>query len=112
MYRTGDREDYTLNTERTIVKLEGKKQDQRRERWQKIAEEAAKQSRRGRIPLIDQFYNLRQLDSIFPEFDLVLIPWEEEKGRGLKSVLEKVNLQEKKRILIIIGPEGVFLKER
>ncbi|HOA40820.1 MAG TPA: RsmE family RNA methyltransferase [Halanaerobiales bacterium] len=95
-----------LNTERTIVKLEGKKQDQRRERWQKIAEEAAKQSRRGRIPLIDQFYNLRQLDSIFPEFDLVLIPWEEEKGRGLKSVLEKVNLQEKKRILIIIGPEG------
>lgn len=44
-----------LNTERTIVKLEGKKQDQRRERWQKIAEEAAKQSRRGRIPLIDQF---------------------------------------------------------
>lgn len=97
-----------LFTERTIVKLDEKKQEKKRERWQKIAEEAAKQSRRGIIPLIDKFYKLQELENIFAEFDLVIIPWEEEQGQGLRSALEKEDLKEKKRILIIIGPEGGF----
>ena len=97
-----------LFTERTIVKLDEKKQEKRRERWQKIAEEAAKQSRRGIIPYIDNFYRLQELVDIFAEFDIVLIPWEEEEENGLRGALEKVDLKEKSRILIIIGPEGGF----
>lgn len=96
-----------ISTERTIVKLEEKKQEKKIIRWQKIAEEAAKQSRRGKIPSIEGVCRLRELYGSFPAYDLVLIPWEEEEKKGFRSVWQGI----KKRpqdILIIIGPEGGF----
>lgn len=94
-------------TERTIVKIDEKKQEKKIGRWQKIAEEAAKQSRRGKIPSIEKVCSLRELYSTFSAYDLVLIPWEEEERKGIRSVWQEL----KKRpqdLMIIIGPEGGF----
>ncbi len=75
-----------LSTKRTIVKLAGKKLQKRRDRWQKIAEEAAKQSRRGIIPPIDDLINFKDLKSVFVDYDMILIPWEDEEKLGLKEL--------------------------
>ncbi len=75
-----------INTKRTIVKLTGKKLQKRRDRWQKIAEEAAKQSRRGIIPIIDELINFKDLKSVFDDYDMILIPWEDEEKLALKEL--------------------------
>lgn len=117
-----------IYTERTIVKLSGKKRQKKIDRWRKIAEEAAKQSGRGVIPVIGQLIEFTNLESIFSEYELILIPWEDEQKLALKEILECLysdnqnNVQNNnfnkskqnnrdiktKNILIIIGPEGGF----
>ena len=96
-----------LNTTRTIVQLKDKKDEiKKRERWQKIAEEAAKQSKRGVIPQIGLPIDFSQLSDELSRFDFVIIPYEKETTLGLKAFLrEKVG---QKKIAIIIGPEGGF----
>jgi len=98
-----------INTKRTIVNLNQKKAQKRQERWQKIVEEAAKQSKRGKIPEVKELSDLKQIITDFASYDLVLVPWEDEESQGLKETLES-NL-EAGRIMIIIGPEGGFSLE-
>lgn len=96
-----------INTDRTIVKLDEKKKSKRRSRWQKIAEEAAKQSRREKIPSVERVCEMRELYSSFHTYDIVLVPWEDEHIRGLRFVWQEFNI-EPNNVLIIIGPEGGF----
>lgn len=93
-----------LETSRTVVKLKGNKKDKRRKRWQKIAEEAAKQSQRGIIPVVEMIHDIKDLKSIMNKYDLVLVPWEEERATGLKKIWSD-NVE---NILLVIGPEGGF----
>lgn len=74
---------------RTIVKLDDKKADKRVERWQKIAEEAAKQSGRGKIPVVGNLLGWKELLNLLKKehFDLVLVPWEKAQDNSLKQVL-------------------------
>ena len=79
----------------------------KRVRYQRVAEEAAKQSRRG---VILRFDGLTRIESIDPAaFDLFLIPYEEERAVTLKSAL-KAN-RSAKRVGLLIGPEGGFAPE-
>lgn len=73
------------------------------ERWQKVSEEAAKQSRRGYIPKITSLCKLRDLD--FCTYDLVLVAYENEENTSLKSIIKSFS---GKKAAIIIGPEGGF----
>ncbi|AOT68530.1 16S rRNA (uracil(1498)-N(3))-methyltransferase [Geosporobacter ferrireducens] len=96
-----------LNTARTVVQLKDKKDEVKKiERWQKIAEEAAKQSKRGVIPQIGLPINFSQLRDVLPLFDLVIIPYEKETVLGLKTLLKEQ--MSPKKIAVIIGPEGGF----
>lgn len=97
-----------LVTERTIVKLKGKKRKKRRQRWQRIAEAAAKQSQRGIIPEIDDIHNLKKIVDTKTEFDLILVCRAGEEKKGLKDVLARVEMDQVKDILVIVGPEGGF----
>lgn len=91
-------------TERTIVKLDEKKKKTRKQRWQKIAIEAAKQSKRTIVPEISEVLTFEQLIEEIPENEKTLVLWEEEKETKLKDYLkEQENI---KNINIIIGPEG------
>lgn len=97
-------------SKRTVVKVKDKKSEAKKiERWQKIANEAAKQCKRGILPEIENVVEICALKDRLKEFDKVILPYEEEKGNGMRSALSnKVDI---KKIGIIIGPEGGFSEE-
>ncbi len=78
--------------------------DRKNERLSRVALEAAKQSRRGRVPSVEKLARLSALD-ISP-FDLFLIPYEEAEGLTLKAALRACPAPA--RIGVLIGPEGGF----
>lgn len=89
--------------EHSVVRLEGAKADKKVERWQKIAEAAAKQSKRDIIPQVQHVQTMQQM---LANNDLQhkIIAYECEDRLGLKTALQSCdNLQE---LLLIIGPEG------
>jgi len=93
-------------TDRTVVKIEDRKKESKKlERWNRIAEEAAKQSRRGVIPQVKEVLSFKELLKVLHHDDAVLVPYENEKKQGLKKVLSNIK---SKNISIIIGPEGGF----
>jgi 16S rRNA (uracil1498-N3)-methyltransferase len=93
-------------TQRVVVKTEGKDISNKLERWNKIAEEAAKQSNRGILPEVLPLISFEQAVEELKNMDLGLIPYEKEKSKGLKEVLEGASSA--KTIGILIGPEGGF----
>jgi 16S rRNA (uracil1498-N3)-methyltransferase len=73
--------------------------DAKRERWTRVAREAAETARRGRVPTIDE---PRQWDGLFEALDApVLVAWE---GEALTKLGDAV--PETKRLSFVIGPEG------
>ena len=100
--------------ERTVVKIDEKVASKKLERWQKIAEIAAKQSMRDIIPNIDNITKLKEIDTT--EYDVVLVAYENEEHNKLKDELQKLskkiegtnsnNNEENFNIAIVIGPEG------
>lgn len=97
-----------LKTKRTIVNLEEKKEARRMLRWKEIAVSAAKQSRRGAIPVIEPVCDLNKLMLKTAEYQLKIIPTLEGERKKLKDLSLKRGC---KRILIIIGPEGDFTRD-
>ncbi|MDA8233717.1 MAG: 16S rRNA (uracil(1498)-N(3))-methyltransferase [Clostridia bacterium] len=95
-----------VTMERSIVQLDAKKAGARRERWQRVAAEAAKQCRRGRIPLVDELCTWKGLWTKIPKGALIIMPWEAQQGQGLNKALAGVEVLAERKIYIIIGPEG------
>lgn len=91
-------------TERTVVKLEKHKKEKRRERWQKIAQEASKQCQRATVPLVEEICTWEQYFAAVNKAEPTLVFWENESTLGLKSYLkDNKNLDQ---LTIVIGPEG------
>ena len=103
----GVKEITPVEMERCIVKLDSKSASKKQERWQKIAEVAAKQSGRDMIPQINNVMNIKNICNILEDYDIVLVPYENEKNTTLKEVLKELPKKDLK-IAIIIGPEGGF----
>ncbi len=99
-------------TKRVIVKLDDAKKEARKlERWQSIAESAAKQSGRGIIPKIAEVMDYRQALEYAKTLDANLIPYENADNsecgmEGSRSIVRDLN--GKKSVGIFIGPEGGF----
>ena len=92
---------------RCVVKLEEKKKRQKQERWQAIAESAAKQSKRNSIPEVYESVSYKKALEIAKNLDLLLVPYENKDG--MKSTKEALkNIKNGMKIGIIIGPEGGF----
>jgi len=96
-----------VEMKRSIVKYDDKKVDKKLERWQSIAESAAKQAKRGIIPEIIPFQSWKKTLERLKQFDKVIVPYEHEDGisrtRDIFSQLKK-----NESIAIVIGPEGGF----
>jgi 16S rRNA (uracil1498-N3)-methyltransferase len=93
-------------TARTVVRLESEKDEAKKvARWTKIAEEAAKQSARGIVPLIEMPMNLEHALKDSKELDIVLIPYEWEREMSVKAALQG---KAPKSAGFFIGPEGGF----
>lgn len=98
-----------LRTQRSVVQLEGKKAHERVGRWQKIAAEAVKQSRRVVEPKVEGVADWRDLNNILPSDTQWLIPYEDEKKSSLSNTLQCFSPEYP--IAILIGPEGGFTPE-
>ena len=92
---------------RCVVKLNLKDASKKIERWQKIAETAAKQSKRDLVPKVEQLLNIKDLAQKIKNYDLVLLAFENEDKNTLKNELLKIkNGTEELNIAVIVGPEG------
>ena len=96
---------------RCIVKLNEKDAKKKIERWQKVAEGAAKQSKRSKIPEIKNKIKIKDLENIISQYDAFIVAYEEENEITLKQELKKLREQEKYKIGILVGPEGGITKE-
>jgi 16S rRNA (uracil1498-N3)-methyltransferase len=93
-----------VKMERCVVKLDEKDGKKRRERLQKIAREAAKQCKRGGCLEVTEPQTWKQLQEALRGHDLLLTPWEDANGYGMKAA--RAEFPDAKRIGIVIGPEG------
>ena len=95
-------------TKRVIVKLDDKKKEAKKlERWQAIAEGAAKQSGRGIIPIVKPVQTYAQAIDYAITFDKNMIPYEN--ANGMQHTREIMNgLSKHKTVGVFIGPEGGF----
>lgn len=75
----------------------------KQERWQKISEAAAKQSKRNIIPSIEKSVDIKYLCSKIDEYDLVLVAYENEDKKTIKDILKNNKVE---KIAIVVGPEG------
>ena len=96
-----------VKTEHAVVKLEGK-EEKNLQRWNKIAESAAKQCGRGKIPVVDRLMTFKEAINEATSLDGAIIPYEKEKENSLKTFAKNFK---GKSIGIFIGPEGGFSEE-
>ncbi|MBA1337155.1 MAG: 16S rRNA (uracil(1498)-N(3))-methyltransferase [Firmicutes bacterium] len=95
-----------VTTARTVVRIESDKDEQRKiARWQRIALEAAKQSRRGIIPEVTGTVSFQTALDMMKECDLPILPYVGERSRSLRSISCADGL---KTIAVFVGPEGGF----
>ncbi len=96
-----------VSMKRCVVKLDGSKAKKKQERWQSIAEAAAKQSGRGIIPRVSEMVSLKEAFDIAADLEYNMIPYELQDGieQSRKIVDEACT---KNSIGIFIGPEGGF----
>ncbi|MDF2485768.1 MAG: hypothetical protein K0R46_1936 [Herbinix sp.] len=95
-------------TKRVIVKLDDKKKEEKKlERWQAIAEGAAKQSGRGMIPIIKPVQTYAQALDYAKTFDINIIPYENAKGMQFTKEI-MISLPKYNKVGVFIGPEGGF----
>lgn len=96
-----------VSFKRSIVKLSGRDEDKKIERWNKIAEVAAKQSGRDLVPKVRNIENIKSLCNEIGDYDLVLLAYELEDKNYIKDeLLELKKKKENYKIAVIIGPEG------
>ena len=94
-------------TKRAVVKLDEKKAAKKVARWNAIAEGAAKQSGRNRIPEVHDVMTFAEALEFAKSLEVRLIPYEKAEGMGtMKSAVEQIKPGES--IGVFIGPEGGF----
>jgi len=94
-------------TKRTVVKL--KDNSKKKDRWQKISEQAAKQCMRGIIPEVCEPVAFDEMLNEIKDAPLNIIAYENEKQNKLKDILS--DNKNASGVNIIIGPEGGFEEE-
>lgn len=93
-----------------VVKLDAKKAEAKVKRYQAIAESAAKQSKRTRIPEVAMPISFKEAWEKAQSMDVVLVPYENERGmEATREVLQSI--EKGKDIAIFVGPEGGFATE-
>ena len=93
--------------ERCVVKLDAKKERSKLQRWQQIAEAAAKQSKRDIIPKVSEVMTFKNAVEYAGEMDVRLIPYE--LAEGMERTRDFISsLKPEQSIAVIIGPEGGF----
>ena len=99
-----------VSTKRAVVRLDEKKEEAKRKRWNAISESAAKQSGRSLIPEVARLSSFREAVKEASFFDLALVPYECAGGmERTRELLAKA--KPGMDIAVFIGPEGGFEEE-
>lgn len=100
-----------ISTERTVVKGDSTKFGKKVERWQRLAEEAAKQSKRVDIPVIRPVMTFALACGAQSDLglDKIIVPWEEESVSG--EPMAPPLFAGSTDIGLFIGPEGGFAEK-
>lgn len=94
---------------RSVVKLDQKKAAKKTQRWNEIALSAAKQSKRGMVPEVEQPLPWKSALEKASRLDHVIVPYEDAGGAArTRQVI--ASLKEGESVGIFIGPEGGFEK--
>lgn len=92
---------------RCVVKLDEKKAAAKINRWQGIAEAAAKQCKRGIVPVVREPMSMKEAVAYAHGMDVKLIPYElADDMAHTKKIIEAIRPGES--VAIFIGPEGGF----
>ncbi len=91
---------------RCVAKIEPKDENKKIDRWQKIAESAAKQSGRTIIPEIRKIATIQDIAKLSNQYDSIIVAYENEKQNTIKNELLKLKEKEPIKIAVVIGPEG------
>ncbi len=95
--------------ENSVVRLDSAKGAKKQVRWQKVAAEAAKQSKRDIVPEVLAPLSLTQVLDKYKYVPVKIVAYEIEDRRSLKEVLQGTgNLTE---VILLIGPEGGISKD-
>lgn len=100
-----------VKMKRTIVKIDNEKKERAKlNRWQTIANEASKQSRRGILPNVHEIVSYKEAIDMAKELEYVILPYElaENMEYTRKNIVEASKCSS---IGIFIGPEGGFDEE-
>lgn len=96
-----------VETKHCVVKLDAKKAKAKTERWQAIAEAAAKQSKRRIVPVVAEPVSFSEALKKAEHMEVRLIPYE--LAEGMDKTKEIIGaLPENADIAVFIGPEGGF----
>ena len=96
-----------VSVKRCVVKLDEKKAAAKVSRWQGIAEAAAKQCKRGIIPVVKMPMTLREAAAYAQEMDVRLIPYELAGDMAhTREIIE--GIVPGQSVALFIGPEGGF----
>ena len=95
-----------FSSSRCIAKIDEDGRNKKLDRWNRIAEEAAKQSGRGIIPRVEWIGDFTEALNVSIKKDLSLFMYETGPRESLKDVLD--DSRDAASIAIITGPEGGF----
>lgn len=96
---------YPIQMEHSVVQYDPAKKKSRRERWQKLSVEAAKQCGRTIVPTVEPIQGLAELFASLPSDVAIIILYEGCTAQGLKQALME---KPAASYLLLVGPEGGF----
>lgn len=96
-----------LSSSRCVVRLDGTKAEVKRERWQRVAREASKQSQRTSVPEVASVSSIANLAADLGAVALVLVAWEQAEGSpSVRQAIVDSDITGDDIVAVVVGPEG------
>jgi len=96
-----------VEMKRSVARIDGPKADKKVARWQKIALEAARQSHRQVVPVVEMPVDMRGFLELVANYDVCLFAYEAYHDDAKYRLADVVGyLESGMRVLVLIGPEG------
>ncbi len=97
-----------LLSERTVVRADEGEALTKRDKWQRVAIEAAKQCGQNWLPRVAKPVGLKEFFALGEKYDLMLIASLQPGAVGVKKVLAELGAKRPRKVLVLVGPEGDF----
>jgi 16S rRNA (uracil1498-N3)-methyltransferase len=97
-----------LLSERTVVKADEGEALNKRDKWQRVAIEAAKQCGQNWLPRVTKPLGLKEFFAQGEQYDLSLIASLQPGAVPVKQALSGVEVKRPRKVLVLVGPEGDF----